>query len=228
MRGSRLKGLQYMWTQRLAMSEVASAVGLRAEDAELVRELQAGSESAFDLLIAQYHAPLYSLIARSLQNPSDAADITQEVFIKVFRSIGGFHGDSSLKTWIYRIALHEASNQRRWWTRHRKQEVTIDIDNSSQDEETETFSLRDSLADQRDSPFECASQSETRARVEEALREVPEAFRSVLILREIEGMQYDEIAEILNLNMGTVKSRLLRGRATLRHALLRQQKETTR
>jgi len=210
------------------MSEVASAVGLRAEDAELVRELQAGSESAFDLLIAQYHAPLYSLIARSLQNPSDAADITQEVFIKVFRSIGGFHGDSSLKTWIYRIALHEASNQRRWWTRHRKQEVTIDIDNSSQDEETETFSLRDSLADQRDSPFECASQSETRARVEEALREVPEAFRSVLILREIEGMQYDEIAEILNLNMGTVKSRLLRGRATLRHALLRQQKETTR
>jgi len=217
-----------MWTQRLAMSEVASAVGLRAEDAELVRELQAGSESAFDLLIAQYHAPLYSLIARSLQNPSDAADITQEVFIKVFRSIGGFHGDSSLKTWIYRIALHEASNQRRWWTRHRKQEVTIDIDSSSQDEETETFSLRDSLADQRDSPFECASQSETRARVEEALREVPEAFRSVLILREIEGMQYDEIAEILNLNMGTVKSRLLRGRATLRQALLRQQKETTR
>jgi len=210
------------------MSEVASAVGLRAEDAELVRELQAGSESAFDLLIAQYHAPLYSLIARSLQNPSDAADITQEVFIKVFRSIGGFHGDSSLKTWIYRIALHEASNQRRWWTRHRKQEVTIDIDTSSQDEDIETFSLRDSLADQRDSPFECASQSETRARVEEALREVPEAFRSVLILREIEGMQYDEIAEILNLNMGTVKSRLLRGRATLRHALLRQQKETTR
>ncbi len=210
------------------MSEVASAVGLRAGDAELVRELQAGSESAFDLLIAQYHAPLYSLIARSLQNPSDAADITQEVFIKVFRSIGGFHGDSSLKTWIYRIALHEASNQRRWWTRHRKQEVTIDIDPSSQDEDTETFSLRDSLADQRDSPFECASQSETRARVEEALREVPEAFRSVLILREIEGMQYDEIAEILNLNMGTVKSRLLRGRATLRQALLRQQKETTR
>ncbi|ADV84336.1 sigma-70 family RNA polymerase sigma factor [Terriglobus saanensis] len=210
------------------MSEVASAVGLRAEDAELVRELQAGSEHAFDLLIAQYHAPLYSLIARSLQNPTDAADITQEVFIKVFRSIGGFHGDSSLKTWIYRIALHEASNQRRWWTRHRKQEVTIDIDTSSQDEDTETFSLRDSLADQRDSPFECASQAETRARVEEALREVPEAFRSVLILREIEGMQYDEIAEILNLNMGTVKSRLLRGRATLREALLRQQKETMR
>jgi RNA polymerase sigma-70 factor, ECF subfamily len=216
-----------MWAQRLAMGEVASAVGLRAEDAELVRELQAGSENAFDLLIAQYHAPLYSLIARSLQNPADAADITQEVFIKVFRSIGGFHGDSSLKTWIYRIAIHEASNQRRWWTRHRKQEVTIDTD-SSQDEDSETFSLRDSLADQRDSPFECASQSETRVRVEAALREVPEGFRSVLILREIEGMQYDEIAEILNLNMGTVKSRLLRGRATLREALLRQQKETTR
>lgn len=211
------------------MGNVVSAIGLRAEDAELVRELQAGSEDAFNLLIAQYHAPLYSLIARSLQNPADAADITQDVFIKVFRSINGFHGDSSLKTWLYRIALHEASNQRRWWRRHKQQEVTIDSD-SAEDESGENFHLGDALADHRDSPFECASQSETRAHLETALREVPEGFRSVLILREIEGMQYDEIAEILSLNIGTVKSRLLRGRNALREALIRtgQHKEAAR
>ncbi len=78
------------------------------------------------MLIAQYSQPLYSLIARSLQDPADAADITQEVFIKVFRSIRSFHGDASLRTWLYRIALREASNQRRWWTRHKRQELTID------------------------------------------------------------------------------------------------------
>ena len=98
----------------------------RPEEAALVAELKAGSEEAFALLIAQYHQPLYSLIARSLNDPADAADITQEVFIKVFRSIRGFHGEASLRTWLYRIALHEASNQRRWWSRHKRQEITID------------------------------------------------------------------------------------------------------
>ena len=90
------------------MGDAVSAIGLRTEDAALVRDLQAGSEEAFNQLIAQYHASIYSLMARSLQNRADAADITQDVFIKVFRSIGSFHGDSSLRTWIYRIALHEA------------------------------------------------------------------------------------------------------------------------
>lgn len=205
------------------MGDAVSAIDLRAEDAALVRELQAGSEDAFNQLIAHYHAPIYSLIRRSLQNPTDAADITQDVFIKVFRSIGTFHGDSSLKTWMYRIALHEASNQRRWWTRHRKQEITIDLDGA---EEDDNLALKEQLADHRDSPFECASQAEMRERVEIALGQVPEAFRTVVILREMEGMQYDEIAEILKINIGTVKSRLMRGRAALRTVLT--QKESKR
>ena len=108
------------------VGNLASAIGITTEDAALVADLKAGSEEAFAILIAQYHQPLYSLIARSLNDPADAADITQEVFIKVFRSIRGFHGESSLRTWLYRIALHEASNQRRWWSRHKKQEITID------------------------------------------------------------------------------------------------------
>lgn len=206
-----------------AMGDAISAIGVRAEDAALVRELQAGSEDAFNQLIAQYHAPIYSLIRRSLQNPTDAADITQDVFIKVFRSIGTFHGDSSLKTWMYRIALHEASNQRRWWSRHRKQEITIDLDGADEDD---SLSLKEQLADHRDSPFECASHAEMRERVETALGQIPEAFRTVVILREMEGLQYDEIAEILKINIGTVKSRLMRGRTALRAALT--QKESKR
>ena len=193
----------------------AAAAELRAEDVAFVAALQAGSEEAFTQLIAQYSAPLYAVIARSLPNPTDAADITQEVFIKIFRSIGSFHGDSSLRTWIYRIALHESSNSRRWWSRHKKQEVTIDGDTGDERDDT-YFPLRDTLADPRESPYDFAAQAELRATVEAALREVPEAFRTVVILREVEGMAYDEIAEILNIHIGTVKSRLLRGRAALR------------
>ena len=110
----------------ISMEHLASAIGVASEDATLVAALKAGSQDAFEVLIAQYSQPLYSLIARSLQDPADAQDITQEVFIKVFRSIGSFHGEASLRTWLYRIALHEASNQRRWWTRHKRQELTID------------------------------------------------------------------------------------------------------
>ncbi|MBB5326497.1 RNA polymerase sigma-70 factor (ECF subfamily) [Edaphobacter lichenicola] len=199
------------------MGNLVSAIGITTEDVALVADLKAGSEEAFAVLIAQYHQPLYSLIARSLNDPADAADITQEVFIKVFRSIRGFHGGSSLRTWLYRIALHEASNQRRWWSRHKKQEITIDSSfEADSDAENNHLSLAATLADRSDSPFDHAAQAETRERVEAALRQIPEAFRTVVILREIEGFTYEEIAEILNVNLGTVKSRLTRGRSALR------------
>jgi len=201
------------------MGDLASAIGIRADEQTLVEELKSGSEQAFALLIAQYGHPIYSLIARSLHDPVDAADVTQEVFVKVFRNISGFHGEASLRTWIYRIALHEASNQRRWWGRHKRQELTIDapLDN----DEGETFCLADALATRDASPYDCAARSEVRVRVEAALRTIPEVFREVVVLREIEGFGYEEIAEILNVNIGTVKSRLTRGRAALRVALVK-------
>ena len=202
------------------VGNLASAIGITTEDVALVADLKAGSEEAFAVLIAQYHQPLYSLIARSLNDPADASDITQEVFIKVFRSIRGFHGEASLRTWLYRIALHEASNQRRWWSRHKKQEITIDSSfESDPDAENSHLSLAATLADRADSPFDHAAQAEVRERVEDALRQIPESFRTVVILREIEGFAYEEIAEILNVNLGTVKSRLTRGRAALRTIL---------
>jgi RNA polymerase sigma-70 factor (ECF subfamily) len=202
------------------VGNLVSAIGITLEDAALIADLKAGSEEAFAVLIAQYHQPLYSLIARSLNDPADAADITQEVFIKVFRSIRGFHGEASLRTWLYRIALHEASNQRRWWSRHKKQEITIDTPLDSDSDDDGGLCLSATLADRGDSPYDHAAQAETRERVEAALRQLPEAFRTVVILREIEGFAYEEISEILNVNLGTVKSRLTRGRSALRALLV--------
>jgi RNA polymerase sigma-70 factor (ECF subfamily) len=202
------------------VGNLASAIGITTEDVALVADLKAGSEEAFGILIAQYHQPLYSLIARSLNDPADAADITQEVFIKVFRGIRSFHGEASLRTWLYRIALREASNQRRWWSRHKRQEITIDSPYESDiDDESKGLCLSDTLADRSDSPFDNIVHAEVRERVEAALRQLPEAFRTVVILREIEGFAYEEIAEILNANLGTVKSRLTRGRSALRALL---------
>jgi RNA polymerase sigma-70 factor, ECF subfamily len=199
------------------MSDLASAIAIRSEEQSLVAELQAGSEQAFALLIAQYSQPVYSLIARSLRDPADAADVTQDVFVKVFRSISGFHGDASLRTWIYRIAIHEISNQRRWWSRHKRQELAIDAPHESED--GDTFCLADALAANDASPFDHAARAEVRERVAAAVAQLPDVYRTVVVLREIEGLGYEEIAEILQVNLGTVKSRLTRGRAALREAL---------
>ena len=201
------------------MSDLASAIGIRSSEQSLVEELKAGSEMAFALLIAQYSQSVYSLVARNLRDSADAADVTQEVFVKVFRNISGFHGEASLRTWIYRIALHEASNHRRWWSRHKRQELTIDA--PLENEEGETFCLADALATSDASPYDCAARSEMKERIESALQTLPEAFRTVVVLREIEGFGYEEIAEVLDVNLGTVKSRLTRGRSALREALLK-------
>src|SRR5687767_15492883 len=103
---------------------LAGAVGIPQDEPSIIAELRAGSEDAYAWLIAHYHQPVYSLVYRIINDPTDAADTTQEVFIKVFRGIKRFNGQASLKTWIYRIAIHEASNQRRWWYRHKRREYS--------------------------------------------------------------------------------------------------------
>jgi RNA polymerase sigma-70 factor (ECF subfamily) len=203
----------------ITLGNLASALTIHTEEAALIAELQAGSEEAFSWLITRYHQPIYSLLARTVRDPGDAADLTQDVFIKIFRGIGSFHGESSLRTWIYRIALHEGLNQRRWWRRHKQQEVTIEME-TVDCESGEPARLKEMLVDPGESPYEMATHTEARERVEAALREVPEPFRTTLILRDIEGFVYEEVAEMLGTNLGTVKSRLVRGRACLRQLLL--------
>ena len=202
----------------LTMGNLASALALQSDEAALVAELRAGSEEAFAWLIARYHQPIYSLLARTVQDRADAADLTQEVFVKVFRGVGNFHGESTLRTWIYRIALREASNQRRWWSRHKQQEVPIEQEFTEGDC-SNPVRLKDMLVDPSESPYDAAVHEETRARVEAALAKVPEPFRTTLILRDIEGFVYEEVAEMQGVNLGTVKSRLVRGRAWLKGLL---------
>jgi RNA polymerase sigma-70 factor, ECF subfamily len=202
------------------LSDLASAIGVRSEEAAIVAELKAGSEDAFAWLIAQYGQPVYSLVYRTLDDPSDAADTTQEVFIKVFRGIRSFNADSSLKTWIYRIALHEASNQRRWWFRHRGRETSIEPAPEALSG-NRPLPLRDLLADDAKSPFDCMQDIEVRERVETELRAVAEPYRTALILRDIEELSYEQIADVTAVSLGTVKSRLTRGRQALRKRLER-------
>jgi RNA polymerase sigma-70 factor (ECF subfamily) len=203
----------------LTMGNFVSTLTLQSEEAALIEELRSGSEEAFAWLIAHFHQPIYSLLARTVQDRTDAADLTQEVFVKVFRGVGNFHGESSLRTWIYRIALREASNQRRWWMRHKQQEVPID-EELLEGESGTPVCMKEMLVDPSQSPYEMAVHEETRARVEAALNKVSEPFRTTLILRDIEGFVYEEVAEIQGVNLGTVKSRLVRGRAMLKSILM--------
>jgi RNA polymerase sigma-70 factor (ECF subfamily) len=200
------------------MGNLASALTFQSEEAALIEELQSGSEEAFAWLIAHYHQPIYSLLARTVQDRADAADLTQEVFVKVFRGVGSFHGESTLRTWIYRIALHEASNQRRWWLRHKQPEIPIE-QKMVMSESGEPVRLKEMLVDPAESPYDAAVHEETRGRVELALSQVPEPFRTTLILRDIEGFIYEDVAEMQGVNLGTVKSRLVRGRAALKAIL---------
>ena len=135
------------------------------------------------------------------------------MFVKIFRNIGAFRRQSSLKTWIYRIAVNEAYNHRRWFQRHRRREVGLERQEPGQ----EGFS--DWLRDQGRSAFDLACDHETRTYIEEALDRLNPKFRAAVILRDIEELGYEEIAEILNISLGTVKSRILRGREGLRKTL---------
>jgi RNA polymerase sigma-70 factor (ECF subfamily) len=219
------KELQTDLTMGNLASNLAGALTVQSDEAALVEELRAGSEEAFAWLITRYHQPIYSLLARTVRNSADAADLTQEVFVKVFRGIRGFHGDSSLRTWIYRIALREASNQRRWWIRHQQKEIAIEQE-MALGESGRPVQLKDMLVDPAESPYEMALHEENRTRVELALREVPEPFRTALILRDIEGFVYEEVAAMQGVNLGTVKSRLVRGRAYLKASLTASRSRT--
>lgn len=201
----------------VAAAPVVRANDSRAEDAELVAALRAGVESAYEALLLRFEQPVYNMISRLMADPADAPDVMQEVFLKVFRYIGTFRGDSSLKTWIYRVAVNEARNHRRWFGRHRRQEVPIEAGMGSDAGETRGYA--DWLPDPGRSPYETTLDRETEALIERALKQVNPKFRAALVLREIEGMSYEEIAEILEISLGTVKSRILRGREALRKQL---------
>ena len=208
----RVKGLQPALPEAQVMSELAQSLSWGRDEAELVTELQAGSDAAFEWLVTYYHAPVYNLVYGILYDAADAADVTQEVFLRVFRGIGGFRRGSSLKTWLYRISVRQALNHRRWCWRHHSHQVSIDDDTNGTAEAHE-------LEDLDATPFEKLATREAQLAVRRALQSVPDVFRSAVILRDLEGLSYEDVAEILEVSVGTVKSRILRGRRALRELL---------
>ncbi len=185
-----------------------------SEDLELVAGLRAGSEQAYETLLARFQQPVYNLALRLLSDPGDASDVVQEVFLKVFRCVIHFRRQSSLKTWIYRITVNEAHNQRRWFFRHRSREVGLD-------DQTEQVQCR-MVPDSGRTPFEYTFDGEKHLLIEAALAKVNPVFREVVVLRDIEDLSYEEIAEVLQISIGTVKSRIMRGREALREELAGQ------
>lgn len=185
-------------------------------DDGLVRRLKCGSAEAFEELLDSYQGPIYGFVFRLLDDSSEAADVTQEVFLKVFRKIEGFRSECSLKTWLYRIAVHEAANRRRWFSRHRRNELSVDAEHG------DVGLGWTQLADQRGTPFDWLEQREQVDIVESCLREIDSRLRAAVVLRDIEGHSYNEIAETLQISLGTVKSRILRGREALKRRLERR------
>ena len=189
------------------------AVEVHPEEDALVAGLREGTGEAYETLISRFQQPVYNLVYRLLNDPTETCDVAQEVFLKVFRNIGSFRGQSSLKTWIYRIAVNEAHNHRRWFGRHRRQEVGLDR------EEENCRSYQETLPDPGSSPYEFVLGEEQHELIERALESVNPIFRSAVVLRDIEDLSYEEIAQVLQISLGTVKSRILRGRDALRQAL---------
>jgi RNA polymerase sigma-70 factor (ECF subfamily) len=197
----------------LELSPERTAEIAEVEDLRLVESLRQGSEWAYEELLSRFQQPVYTLALRLLDDPSEASDVVQEVFLKVFRNIGSFRGQSSLKTWVYRITVNEAHNARRWFFRHRRREVELDS------EPVETRNWREIIPDASRSPFDVACDRERRAMIEAALERINPIFREAVVLRDIAELSYEEVAEVLNVSLGTVKSRILRGREALREEL---------
>jgi RNA polymerase sigma-70 factor (ECF subfamily) len=190
----------------LAWSDAATA------DWALVQECVAADEDACTRLVTDHQRMVYQLALHLLGDPQEALDLSQEVFLKVFRTLGQFRGQSTLRTWIYRIVVNQASNRQRWWRRrHRSQQVRIEDLTATQGElkENHGSSMPDRVLQQR----------ETSDRVWAALKRLPFDQRAVIVLREIDGLSYEEIATSLDVAVGTVKSRLARAREGLRLAL---------
>lgn len=182
------------------------------QEERLLDRLRAQDLTAFEEMVAHFERPVYSLCFRILNDSEEARDAAQETFLKVYRGLNNFRGESGLKTWVYRIAINQAMNQQRWWRRRHRDE-TVSLDLSRKDSDTTLGNL---LPGTGSSPEQVAIANERERRILGALAEIKQEYRVALILREIEELSYEEIAETLTISIGTVKSRIARGREELR------------
>ncbi len=185
-------------------------------ETQFIERLKEGDAAAFEVLIAERSGEVYGLLYRLTENSEEARDLTQETFLRAFQSIGQFRGESDLRTWIYRIAINQARNRWRWWRRRRRDAtVSLDTENAHGNQP-----LIDSLSSEAGKSPEQETLAHERERaLRKALHSLSLSYRETVILRDIEGFTYEEIAETLGINVGTVKSRLARGRLELRQRL---------
>ena len=186
----------------------------QASDEALLKKFVEGDAEAFEALVRRFERPLFNFILRSVRDADRSEELLQEVFLKVFRNVGSFRGQSTLKTWIYRITVNEAHNARRWFFRHRRAEVELERNPD------ESRNWKEIIPDRSRSPFDAAFDSEQHIMIEAALKRINPIFREAVALRDISDLAYEEIAEILGVSLGTVKSRILRGREALREELV--------
>ncbi len=182
-------------------------MGDNITDSELVRRVQDGDRTAFDLLVLKYQHRIVKLVSRYVREPSEALDVTQETFLKAYRALPRFRGDSAFYTWIYRIAINTAKNHLVSLTRRPRE---VDIENA----DGEPIGL-DELQRSLDTPEHLLLTDEIRETILEAMRRLPDDLREAITLREVDGLSYDEIAQVMDCPIGTVRSRIFRAREAI-------------
>jgi len=183
-----------------------------SDDPIFIDKLRAGDAVAFETMIDRYSSDIYALLFRLTENAEEAGDLTQETFMRALRSMKSFRGDAELKTWLFRIAINESRNRFRWWKR-RKRNLTISLDANIGNSDTP---LSDTLVDRSISPEDAALEHEREYALKAALLDLPDVFREAIVLCDVEGLSYEETAAALGVGIGTVKSRISRGRSELR------------
>jgi RNA polymerase sigma-70 factor (ECF subfamily) len=204
--------------RQMELEQVAPAAVVESRasaESEFIERLKRGEAAAYEELVAERSGEIYGLLFRLTENSEEARDLTQETFLRAFQSIGRFRGEADLRTWIYRIAINQARNRWRWW-RRRRRDSTVSLD-ATQGQSNQT--LIATLAETSENPEQQTLAHERESALRSALQKVGRAYRETLILRDIEGFTYEEIATTLGINVGTVKSRLARGRQELRTRL---------
>lgn len=180
----------------------------RDVDAELVARVQRGDKRAFDLLVLKYQRKIMRLLARMIRDPGDVEDVAQEAFIKAYRALPQFRGESAFYTWLYRIAINTARNWQAASARRPSTPNVIEV------EDGETFNQIDNLTD-ISTPESLAASRQIVETVNAAINALPEELRTAIVLREIEGMSYEDIAQTMACPIGTVRSRIFRAREAI-------------
>lgn len=195
----------------VALATQSLSVNSSAE-LEFIERLKAGEAKAFDDFVIRYSTNVYALLIRLTEDEEEARDLTQETFLNALKAIKNFRGEADLKTWLYRIAVNESRNRFRWWKRrNRNAIVSLDAEN--------IFGKTEDVVDVGENPETATLRRERERALHQALGELPANFREVIVLRDIEGLSYEEVAAALETNVGTVKSRIARGREELRKKL---------